>query len=60
MATISQTTFSNAFRELKLSNCDACVTDVCSYGSHEQYFSIGSNNDLVPSRRQAIIWTNDG
>ena len=25
-----------------------------------QYFSIGSDNGLVPTRQQAIIWTNDG
>ena len=24
-----------------------------------QYASIGSDNGLAPSRRQAIIWTND-
>ena len=26
----------------------------------DQYSSIGSDNGLAPSRRQAIIWTNDG
>ena len=26
----------------------------------KQYSSIGSDNALAPSRRQAIIWTNDG
>ena len=25
-----------------------------------QYNSVGSDNDLAPTRRQAIIWTNDG
>ena len=25
-----------------------------------QWYSIGSDNGLVPNRRQAIIWTNDG
>ena len=29
-------------------------------GSNEHYASIGSDNGLVPNRRQAIIWTNDG
>ena len=32
---------------------------MCSLGSNSQYGSIGSENGLVPSRRQAIIWTND-
>ena len=27
---------------------------------NQQYSSIGSNNGLAPTRRQAIIWTNDG
>ena len=27
---------------------------------HKQYSSIGSDNGLLPSRQQAIIWTNDG
>ena len=30
-----------------------------SRGSNEQYSSIGSDNGLVPTRQQAIIWTND-
>ena len=34
------------------------LMDVCSEGSNEQYFSIGSDNILAPTRRQAIIWTN--
>ena len=33
--------------------------EVCSEGSNYQYSSIGSDNGLVPSRGQAIIWTND-
>ena len=33
---------------------------MCSEGSNEQYYSISSDNGLAPSRRQAIIWTNDG
>ena len=36
------------------------ATVVNSLGSNEQYSSIGSDNGLVPSMRQAIIWTNDG
>ena len=27
---------------------------------NEQYSSINSDNGLEPSRRQAIIWSNDG
>ena len=34
--------------------------EVCSWGSNQQYSSIGSDYGLVPTRRQAIIWTNDG
>ena len=34
--------------------------NVCSQGSNQQYSSIGSDNGLAPSRRQAIIWTEDG
>ena len=26
----------------------------------KQYSIIGSDNGLAPSRRQAIVWTNDG
>ena len=28
--------------------------------SNQQYSSIVSDNGLAPSRRQAIIWSNDG
>ena len=31
-----------------------------SEGSNQQYSSIGSDNGLAPTRRQAIIGTNDG
>ena len=34
-------------------------TEVYSQVSNEQYYSIGSDNGLSRSRRQAIIWTND-
>ena len=33
---------------------------VCSWGSNQQYSNIGSDNGLAPTRRQAIVWTNDG
>ena len=35
-------------------------TEIWSYGSNQQYSNIGSDDGLVPTRRQAIIWTNDG
>ena len=31
-----------------------------SLRSHKQNFIIGSDNDMAPTKRQAIIWTNDG
>ena len=31
-----------------------------SQGSNYQYSRIGSDNGLAPTRRQAIIWTNNG
>ena len=36
------------------------ITERCSHGSNYQQASIGSDNDLALSRRQAIIWSNDG
>ena len=33
-------------------------TEVCSYGSNCQKFSVGSDNGLAPNRQQAIIWIN--
>ena len=33
---------------------------ICSSMSNKQYPTIGSDNGLAPTRRQAIIWTNDG
>ena len=33
---------------------------VCAQGSIWWYINISSDNGLAPSRRQAIIWTNDG
>ena len=35
-------------------------TEVCSWGSNKQNPSIGLDNGLAPTRRQAIIWNNDG
>ena len=58
MATILQK-FSNTFSLVKI-NFDQNFTKVCSLVSNQQYSSIGSDNGLVPPRRQAIIWTKDG
>ena len=33
--------------------------DVCSLGVISQYSNIDEDNGLAPTRRQAIIWTND-
>ena len=41
-------------------NFDYNFTAVCSKGSNQQYASIGSDNSLATTWRQAIIWTNDG
>ena len=60
MATIFQTTFSNAFSWTKIYEFQLNFTEVGSYGSNQHYSSIGSGNGLAPSRRQVIIWTNDG
>ena len=34
--------------------------EICSLGSNWQYGSIGSENGLAPSKRQAIIWAKVG
>ena len=34
--------------------------EVCSLVWNWQYPNIGSDNGLAPTKRQAIIWTNDG
>ena len=39
---------------------DKNFTEKRPYVSIEQYSSIASDNGLAPSRRQTIIWTNDG
>ena len=40
-------------------NFDWNVTEASSLGSDLQYPSIASDNGLVPTRRQAIVWTNN-
>ena len=48
------------FIEWKCLNSDWNFIEICSEGFNQQYPSIGSDDGLAPSRRQAIIWTNDG
>ena len=60
MHAISQI-FSNAFFfQSKCMNFASDFTQICSQGSNQQNSSSGSDNGLVPIRRQAIIWTNYG
>ena len=56
MATVSQTTFSNAFYWMKTWISINISLKLVSKG-HQQYSSIGSNNGLAPTRQQAIICT---
>ena len=51
--------FQMHFPEWKCLNFDWNFTEICSLGSNWQQSSAGSDDDLAPSRRQAIIWTND-
>ena len=46
--------------EWKCINFYIDFTQICFYGYNQQYYSTGADNGLVPSRRQATIWTNDG
>ena len=56
---ILQTIFWYAFLEQKCTDFNKNFTDVYSQKSNSQYSSIGLDNGLVPTRQQAIIWTND-
>ena len=47
------------FFEWKYIDCDSNFTEVYSQGSNQQYSSIGSDNAVAPTWRQAVIWTND-
>ena len=60
MDAISQTTFSSAFYWIKMHELRLKFDWSLFLGSNQQYYSIGSDNGLAPSRRQAIIWTNVG
>ena len=53
MAAIFQTTFSIGLSWIEMYEN---FTKVFSYVSNKH----GSDNDLAPTGRQAIIWTNDG
>ena len=57
MVVISQMTLLNAFSWMEMLQFRLNFTEVCS---NNQYSSIGSDNGLAPTRRQAIIWANDG
>ena len=52
--------FQMYFLEFKYMNSDKKFTYIYSLRSIQQYSSFGLDNGLAPSRRQAIIWTNDG
>ena len=60
MAAIFQTIFSNAFSWMKSFSFQTILIKMCSLWSNWQYVIIGSDIGLLPNRRQAIIWTNDG
>ena len=59
MADIFQTTFSNAFSLLKMWQFRLRFHWSVFPRVKLTIFHIGSDDGLVPSRRQAIIWTND-
>ena len=57
MVDISQTTFSNVFSSMKI--FEFWLKFHWSLFLTVQYSSIGPDNGLAPSKRQAIIWTNE-
>ena len=54
--------FQTHFLEWTFLYFDQNFIEICSQAQYFQvkYSSIGSESDLAPVRRQAIIWTNDG
>ena len=60
IAAIFQTTFSNAFSWMKMFKFRLRFHWSLCPRVQSTIFHIGSDNVLVPARRQAIIWTNDG
>ena len=59
MAAISQTTFWSAFSWIKMYKFRLKFHWIL-FLRVQQYSSIGSDDGLASTRRQAIIWTNDG
>ena len=60
MAAIFQTTFSNAFSWMKIYEFWLIFHLILFLTAKLKYFSIGLHDAFVPTRLQAIIWTNDG
>ena len=60
MAAIFQTTFENGFSWMKIYEVRLRFHWSFFLGAQSPYSSIGSYNGLTPTRRQAIIWINDG
>ena len=46
-------------KTLRYFNFQQNAIELCSLDPDWEYVSIGSDNDLVPDRRHAIIWSND-
>ena len=61
MATIVQMTFSNAFSRMKMHELQLKFHwSFVPKGPINYIPVLGLDNGLVPTKRQAIIWTNDG
>ena len=59
-ATLTYDTFKYKFVKENVLILIKKITEICSLGSNWQYSSIGSDNDFAQTRRQVVIWTNDG
>ena len=60
MTTISQTTYSNAFPWMKINETRLRFRwNLFLRVQSTIFYNTGSDNGLAPTRRQAIIWTND-
>ena len=60
IAAISQTTYSNAFSWTTMYDYRLIFHWNLFLRSELRISNIGSDNGLVPTSREAIIWTNDG
>ena len=60
MAAIFQTTFWNGFSWMKMFEYRLKIHWSLFLRVKLRIFGIGSDNGLAPSRRQAIVWTNEG